>query len=116
MGEVDGDQYVQSLQTLAELAPEMVWEPFRILAWNRHGRVGVARLIGTTREGGAFENLFIAVLLTHGDRVERYEFFDVGDADQVLGRFAELCSDPGLVWRRPPGSPSADGPLRALLP
>ena len=93
MGEFDRDQWVESLRTLADLAPNMDWELFRILAWNRHGRVGAGRLFGTTRDGGPFENAFVAVLLTRGDHVQRYEFFDVGDADQALARFAELCAD-----------------------
>jgi hypothetical protein len=30
--------------------------------------------------------------VTGGDRIQRYELFDVGDAGQALGRFAELCA------------------------
>ena len=102
MGEVDRDQWVESLRTLAELAPDMDWEQFRILAWNRHGRVGMGRLFGTTtRDGGPFETAFVAVLLTRGDRVERYEFFDLVDTDRALARFDELCS--GRSSTRPGG-------------
>jgi hypothetical protein len=93
MGEFDRDQWVESLCTLADLAPGMAWELSRILAWNRHGRVGVGRLFGNTRDGARFENAFVAVLLTRGDHVQRYEFFDAGDADQALTRFAQLCAD-----------------------
>jgi hypothetical protein len=28
-----------------------------------------------------------------GDRVRHFETFDVGDADQALARFGELCAD-----------------------
>jgi hypothetical protein len=100
MGEFDRDQWVESLRTLADLAPGMDWELFRILAWNRHGRVAAGRLFGSTHDGGPFENAFVAVLLTCGDHVQRYEFFDVGDADQALARFAALCASlprPGAV-------------------
>ena len=31
--------------------------------------------------------------VTAADRIQRYEFFDVGDADQALARFAELCTE-----------------------
>jgi tetratricopeptide (TPR) repeat protein len=94
MGEVSGAQWVESLRTLADLAPDMDWELIRILTWNRHGRVGVGRLFGTTRDGGPFENAFVAVLLTSGDHVQRYEFFDIGDADRAVARFEELCAEP----------------------
>jgi hypothetical protein len=92
MGEFDRDQWIESLRTLTDLAPDMDWELFRTLAWNRRGRVGVGRLSGSTRDGGPFENTIVAVLLCRGDRVQRYEFFDVGDADRALARFEELCA------------------------
>jgi ketosteroid isomerase-like protein len=92
MGELDREQWIESLRTLADLAPDMGWELFQILAWNGHGRVAAGRLFGTTRDGGPFENAFIAVLLTRGDHVERYEFFDAGDTDRALARFGELCT------------------------
>jgi len=92
MGEVDSEQWIDSLRTLADLAPDVDWELIRVLAWNRHGRVGAGRLFGTTRDGGPFENAFVAVLLTRGDQIQRYEFFDVADADRALARFEELCA------------------------
>jgi ketosteroid isomerase-like protein len=92
MGEVDREQWIESLRTLADLAPDVDWELSRLLAWNGHGRVGVGRRFGTARDGGPFEDVFVAVLLTHGDLVQRYEFFDVADADRALARFEELCS------------------------
>ena len=45
------------------------------------------------REGGPFENIFVRVMVTYGDRIRRCEIFDVGAADQALARFAELCAD-----------------------
>jgi len=47
------------------------------------------------RDGGRFENVFIVVGVTDCDCVRHLDFFDVGDADQALARFAELCSDLG---------------------
>jgi len=47
----------------------------------------------TTRPSPRFEILFVGVYLTDGDRIQRYEFFDVADADRALARFEELCSD-----------------------
>ncbi|MBI3768882.1 MAG: hypothetical protein HY271_10370 [Deltaproteobacteria bacterium] len=87
------DQWVESLRILADLAPDVAGEELQILAWNRHGRVAVGRVFGTMREGGSFENVFVGVIVTDGDRIKDYEVFDVGDADQALARFEELYSD-----------------------
>jgi len=92
MGDVGREQWIDSLRTLVDLAPDVDWELSRLLAWNRHGRVAAGRRFGTALDGGPFEDVFVAVLLTRGDHVERYEFFDVGDADRALARFEELCA------------------------
>jgi len=52
LGTLDGDQWVESVRILTELAPDVEVEPFRILAWNRHGGVAVTRAFGTPRDGG----------------------------------------------------------------
>jgi hypothetical protein len=54
--------------------------------------VSVGRLSGAMRDGGLFDNVFVGVYLTDGDRVERYEFFDLEAADRALARFAELSA------------------------
>ena len=43
--------------------------------------------------GGPFENLFVRVMVTDGDRIRRYEIFDVGDAEAALMRFEELSAE-----------------------
>jgi hypothetical protein len=93
LGELGPDQWVESLRVRVDLAPDVKPEWFRILAWNRHGRVSVARAFGTLRDGGPFENVFVVVALVEGDRLQRFEIFDVTDADRALARFEELCSD-----------------------
>jgi hypothetical protein len=92
LGELGPDPWVESLRVQVELAPDVNAEAFRILAWNRHGRVHLMRVFGTLREGGPFENVFVTVFLTEGDRIQRQEFFDLADADRALARFEELCS------------------------
>jgi hypothetical protein len=80
------------MRTLVDLAPDVDLESFQILAWNCHGRVDVNRVTGTWPHGGGpFENAILRVIVTDGARVQHFEFFDVGDADQALARFAELC-------------------------
>ena len=92
-GSYDRDQYVESMRTWRDLAPDAGLEELRILAWSRHGRVGVARSFGTLRDGGgAFENIMVFVALTRGDRIQQLELFDVADADRALARFEELCA------------------------
>jgi hypothetical protein len=77
---------------LVELAPDVSIERLRILRWSRHGCVAMGRASGT-QQGGPFEILNLAVALTRGPLVQRYEFFDIGDAERALARFEELCAD-----------------------
>jgi hypothetical protein len=53
----DREGWLASLGVFAELAPDVRSEPFRILAWNRRGRVSLTRVLGMTRDGAEFENL-----------------------------------------------------------
>jgi hypothetical protein len=76
---------------LAELAPDLAGEGVRILTWNGLGRVQLARQFGT-RDGGPFESVSVIVVRTDRDRIQRYEIFDVADADRALARFEELCA------------------------
>ena len=91
-----GEEWLESLRVLAELGSSVDVQTLKILAWNRHGRVDVTRLGGKMPDGGgAFENILVAVNVTAGDRLQRCELFDVGDADQALARFEELCAHLG---------------------
>jgi ketosteroid isomerase-like protein len=92
MGALGRDEWIESLRVLVDLAPDVSVEAFRILAWNRHGRVAEQRLFGTVRDGGPFENVLVVVMLTGGDRIQRFELFNVGDVEKALARFEELCS------------------------
>jgi hypothetical protein len=86
-------EWIESLRAQRALAPDMRGEPLRILAWNRHGCVDVQRIAGTMPDGGGpFENVFVRAIVTGGDRIRRFEVFDVADADRALARFDELCS------------------------
>ncbi len=52
----------------------------------------MSRAFGT-REGGPFEQVpALAVALTRGPLIQRYEFFDAGDSERALARFEELCA------------------------
>ncbi|HJQ82991.1 MAG TPA: nuclear transport factor 2 family protein [Candidatus Binatia bacterium] len=91
LGTLAGPEWVDSLRTLTDLAPDAAGEVRCILAWNRHGRVDVCRQFGR-RDGGPFETVLVRVIVTDGERIERYEMFDAGAADEALARFAALCA------------------------
>ena len=77
---------------LSDLGPDVGGEMLQVLAWNNYGRVAVIRQFGTTRDGGSFESVFVPLLVVRGDHIVAYEIFEVGDADQALARFEELCA------------------------
>ncbi len=88
----DREGWLASLAVFAELAPDVRSEPFRVLAWNRRGRASLTRVLGTTRDGAEFENLLVSVFLAPGDRILRFEMFDIADVDRALARFEELTA------------------------
>jgi hypothetical protein len=90
-GSMSLDEWIESWRVLVELAPDVSADMLRILTWSERGRVAVMLQHGT-REGGPFESVFIPVFLTRGDHIERYELFDLADADRALARFAELSA------------------------
>jgi hypothetical protein len=40
------------------------------------------------------ENVLVRVIVTDGDRIQRFELFDICDTDRVLARFEEVCAVP----------------------
>jgi len=88
----DRERWLESLAVFAELAPDVRSEPFRILAWNRRGRASLTRVLGTTRDGAEFENLLVSVFLAPGDRILRFEMFEIADVERALARFEELTA------------------------
>jgi class 3 adenylate cyclase/ketosteroid isomerase-like protein/tetratricopeptide (TPR) repeat protein len=105
-GELRGDQWAEALRVQVELAPDVQAEDLYVLGWNRHGHVALTRRFGTLRAGGPFENAFVTVAISAGDRVPRYEVFALADADRALARFEELCAaQPTASRGLPPYSP-----------
>jgi len=87
------EEWIESLRTIVDLAPDWYGEMMQILVWNRHGRVDVNRAFGTMPDGGGpFERLNIGIFVTAGDRIRHIEVFDVADADRALARFEGLCA------------------------
>jgi ketosteroid isomerase-like protein len=90
---VGRDAYMDSLRTLWELSADATGEPFRVLAWNGRGQVAAVRVVGTMRDGGAFESLLIRVFVTDGGRIRHFEGFPIDDAERAIARFEELCTE-----------------------
>jgi hypothetical protein len=67
------DHWVDTLRMWGDLVPDVRAEPFHILAWNGHGQVVVTRLVGTMRDGGPVEYLFVTVFVTEGDRIRHLD-------------------------------------------
>jgi ketosteroid isomerase-like protein len=94
VGQETVDELIASMRAQSELSPDARVEGFRLLAWNRHGRVMVVGSAGSALDGGGpFENFYITVTLARGDRVDRQEVFDIDASDAALARFAELCAE-----------------------
>ena len=94
LGALDRDQWIESLRVIDDLSSSWGGQMVRIIHWNHHGRFDVSRMLGTTlNDAGPFENLFVRVLVTDGDRIRSNDIFDVADADRALARFDELCAD-----------------------
>ena len=94
-GSLSRDAWLESLQAMAELAPDVASEPMRTLAWNAHGRVVLVRTYGTNFTGGPFERFDLMVWRSDDEHVLSVDVFDPGDAERALARFAELCAERG---------------------
>lgn len=100
LGTLDREQWIGALRALADLAPDLTAEVFRVFAWNRHGFAAMTRQRGTVPDGGPFENVFVTVYLTAGDHILRCEAFNLADTEWAVARFEELCGaavDGGIV-------------------
>jgi hypothetical protein len=78
------------MRAQAELGPGLAADVRRILAWGRQGLVATIRTHGNVRDGGPFENVFIGVFLVAGERMARYEPFNLADLERALARFDEF--------------------------
>ncbi len=115
VGVLDGlsaDAWVESMRVHAELAPDLDFESFRVVAFNHLGTVEANRIFGTATDGGSFENAALRVVLTDGKRIRHYEIFDLGDTDRALARFAELSAASSAA-RAAGGAPPARRSRRA---
>jgi hypothetical protein len=93
LGTLACDDLVAAVRVHRDLATDLRTETRQLLRWSRQGSAAVMHQHGTVPGGGPFENVFLRLIVTDGDRARHFETFDVGDADQALARFGELCAD-----------------------
>jgi class 3 adenylate cyclase/tetratricopeptide (TPR) repeat protein len=89
-GAQTADEWIAAVHALVELAPDVIAQQPRALAWAEHGQVAVTRMSGTIVDGGPFEAVIVNLHATRAGRVTHYELFDVDDVDAALARFEEL--------------------------
>jgi class 3 adenylate cyclase len=93
LGVMDGqdpDGHIASRRVMVDLAPDVKSHFIRVIRWDNHGMVAVGRLFGTLRDGGPFEDMFVAVFCTGHGRITYYEVFEPEEVDRALARFEEL--------------------------
>jgi hypothetical protein len=92
------DDYTPS-RRLFEESPDAIIEPLYYLTIEPHGTLAVAHTLGTNRSGGAFENVFVQVVVPSSCA----ELFELDDLELARARFEELRPDP---MRIPPNAAS----------
>jgi class 3 adenylate cyclase/ketosteroid isomerase-like protein len=86
----DREAWMEWTRQFVELAPDVRAEVIAIPAMGPCGTLSLVRVVGTQRDGGPFEYVFAGVFETAGDRIVRYDFFDIGDLDGAQARYAEI--------------------------
>ncbi len=92
-GERDADQYVEGVQSMVELAPDVVSCTVEIPRLAPHCALTRSRAWGTDPEGGPFENVVDVVTVYSDGRVPRIELFDPAQRERAVARFEELVAD-----------------------
>src|SRR5262249_27595169 len=93
-GTLDGPTYLQSLKTLAELAPDTRFRTDHL--WVSARGLMFVNVLHGTRHGGAFEEprVHVTELDDEGRRARRQDFYALDQLDAARARFAELRPDP----------------------
>ncbi|HVN84362.1 MAG TPA: nuclear transport factor 2 family protein [Candidatus Binatia bacterium] len=93
LGRLEGaDAYHASLTALFELSPDaVVGFPLYYLADEPHGTLTVAHSFGTLTQGGAFESVYVMIMLFDRDGSSVVaELFELEDIDAARARFEDL--------------------------
>ena len=90
----NADDYVASIAALFEQSPDVTFETLYLAAVHERGALAVARMFGTLVDGGAFESVFLRIIMHRGGRVVGAELFELEDMERARARFDELCTAP----------------------
>ncbi|MFN2428042.1 MAG: hypothetical protein ABR587_16530, partial [Candidatus Binatia bacterium] len=94
LGVLNGNQWLESLRVAVDLASEYASDVPQVLAWNSRGVLLSLRIYGTLRDGGAFENLLLAIFVASGGKMTHAEPFPIDAQEAAVARFEELTRDP----------------------
>ena len=87
-----GEEYVASVRSILELAPDAVLRTYHVLALGVRGGLSVTGWSGT-REGGAFEtNAVLVQSLAEDGRAQRFDMYSLDQLDAARTRYAELVA------------------------
>jgi hypothetical protein len=92
LGLLEGaDAYVASVAALYELAPDAtVGQPLYHLADEPQGTLSIAHSFGTLASGGAFESVYVMIMLYGSGGMVGAELFELEDLEAAKTRFEEL--------------------------
>ncbi|HTO55121.1 MAG TPA: nuclear transport factor 2 family protein, partial [Myxococcota bacterium] len=78
--------FIRSLAALFEVSRESWVETLYTLELQPHGELAMARVLGTLRDGGAFESAYLRIITREGSM----ELFEPEDLELARARFEEL--------------------------
>ena len=94
------EPYLESAAALFDETGDFISETVYRVAASRWGSLSVGRTVGTAKDGGPFENLFLRLFMTDGDLITHVEIFELDQLDEAIARFAELSAEGELVGPR----------------
>ncbi len=88
----NADDYVASIAAVLEQSPDVSFDTLYLAAVHENGALAVARMFGTLVDGGAFESVFLRMIMHRDGRLVGAELFELEDMDRARARFEELCA------------------------
>jgi len=86
-------EYVAWFAALFELSPDAIPETIYEIATAPHSVLAVGHNIGTLKEGGPFESVFVQLVRFSDGRLVGAELFEIEDLDVARARFEELGAE-----------------------
>ena len=93
IGAMGVDAYMESVAALLDETDGLIGETVSRVAISENGTLSVGRTVGTIKQGGDFENLFVRLFMTDGQLLTRVELFELEDMDVAKARFQSLVDE-----------------------